>query len=83
MATIIVHIQEIESTQVSAITSVSVEKAIWAYAKNAAANWRDLVHAQTIYYPNSNYVYCVKFEFATEELIIDHVYGDRFTALWV
>lgn len=82
MATII-HIQEVTSTQVSEITAASIEDAMWAYAHNAAFNWNDFDCAKLKKYPHSEDINCMEFEFITEKLTIQHIYGNRYTAEWV
>ena len=82
MATII-HIQEITSTQVSEVNAASIEDAMWAYAHNAAFNWDDFDCATLKKYPHSEDINCMEFEFITEKLTIQHIYGNRYTAEWV
>ena len=79
----IIHIQEINSTQVSEITAKTIEDAIWAYAYNAAFDWEHFEFARLMRYPKSEDINWMEFEFITEKLIVRHIYGERYTAQWV
>ena len=78
----IIHIQEINSTQVSEITAKTIEDAIWAYAHNSAFDWDDFDCARLMRYPESEDIKWMEFEFITEKLVVRHVYGERYTAQW-
>ena len=82
MATII-HIQEVNSTQVSEILSENVEKALWAYAQNAAFRWSAFTGATLKRYPKSDIIKEMTFIFEGEQLTLCHVYGERFSAEWI
>lgn len=85
MATI--HIQEITSTQVTEVIMDTIEAAIMAYARNAAANWDQLFNARFRYYPGDKVVRRAAFEFDTERLVIQHEIssagGHRYLAAWI
>ena len=80
---VIIHIQEITSTQVSEITAKTVEDALWAYAHNAAFSWDDFECGRLKRYPRSNDIHWMEFEFIAEKLTIQHTYGNRYSAEWV
>lgn len=81
---VIVHIQEVTSTQVTEVTAETVEDALWAYAHNAAANWDSFECAKRTWYPRRRKTTkWMEFCFSTEYLILKHTYGNRFTAEWV
>lgn len=86
MATII-HIQEVDSPQVTEYIKDNTEEAIRAYAKNAAANWEHLYNVRIKYFPGTKVVYRMVFEFNTERLIVRHemssVYGHRYVVAWL
>lgn len=79
----VIHIQEITSGQVTEIIAETMEKALWAYAHNAAFNWDDFDGAKLKKYPHSEDINWMEFEFITEKLTIQHIYGNRYTAEWV
>ena len=77
-----IHIQERTSTQVTEITHKDIESAIWAYAHNAAFDWDGLELATVHFYPKSDVISHMVFEFETETLTVQHEYDLRFTAAW-
>lgn len=79
---VVIHIQEVTSTQVTEITAETVEKALWAYAHNACFKWDEWAGTTVEYYPKSETVKKTVFMFDNEELILYNVYGMRFTAEW-
>ena len=84
---IIIHIQEAKSTQITELIHASTEKAITAYAKNAASNWGELFNTRFRFFPNSTIVRRAVFEFNRERLIILHEFttekGTRYKAAWL
>lgn len=80
---IIIHIQEVNSTQVSEVIAETVERALWAYAHNAAARWAAFTEATAHYYPNNVDIERMVFTFDGEQLTLCHVYGERFSAEWI
>ena len=86
MATVI-HIQEVNSTQVTEFVRDNTEEAIRAYAKNAAFNWDHLYNTRVRYFPGTAVVRRMVFEFNTERLIVLHemtsACGHRYTAAWL
>lgn len=82
MATII-HIQEVNSTQVSEVIAETIEKALWAYAQNAAFRWSAFTGTTLKRYPKSDIIKEMVFTFEGEQLTLYHVYGERFSAEWI
>lgn len=86
MATII-HIQEVDSTQVTEFIRNTTEEAIRAYAQNAAYNWEHLYGSRVRYFPGTTVVRRMVFEFNTERLIVRHemtsTYGHRYIVAWL
>lgn len=79
---VVIHIQEVTSTQVTEITAENVEKALWAYAHNACFRWDEWAGATAEYYPKSDAIKRMVFIFDDEQLTLYNVYGERFTAEW-
>ena len=50
----VIHIQEVNSDQVTEIIAETVEKALWAYAHNACFRWSEWAGATAECYPKSN-----------------------------
>lgn len=86
MATII-HIQEVDSTQVTEFIRNTTEEAIRAYAQNAAFDWTQLYSTRVNYFPGTTVVRRMVFEFKDERLIVLHemtsVYGHRYVVAWL
>lgn len=82
MATII-HIQEVNSTQVSEILTETIEQALWTYAHNAAARRNAFTGTTLKYYPKSSIIKEMVFMFDDEQLTLCHTYGERFSAEWI
>ena len=78
----IIHIQEVNSDQVTEIIAETMEKALLAYAHNACFRWNEWAGATAEYYPKSNAIRKMVFMFDNEQLTICHVYGERFSAEW-
>lgn len=86
MATVI-HIQEVNSTQVTEFIRNSTEEAIRAYAQNAAFDWTQLYNARVKYFPGTTVVRRMVLEFNTERLIVRHemtsACGHRYVVAWL
>lgn len=83
MATII-HIQEVNSTQVTEIIAPSLEAAILKYAVNAAGS--TYMHSKpevNNYKLDPNVVHWIGFPFKDELLVVTHIYGQRYLAEWL
>ena len=78
----IIHIQEVNSDQVTEVTAETVEKALWAYAHNACFQWSEWAGATAEYYPKSDMIKRMVFMFDNEQLTLCNIYGERFTAEW-
>lgn len=78
----VIHIQEVNSDQVTEIIAETVEKALWAYAHNACFRCSEWDGATAEYYPKSDMIKRMVFMFDNEQLTLCNVYGERFTAEW-
>ena len=78
----IIHIQEVNSDQVTEIIAETVEKALWAYTNNACFKWSEWAGTTVEYYPKSDMIKRMVFMFDNEQLTLCNVYGERFTAEW-
>ena len=79
---VVIHIQEVTSTQVTEVTAETIEKALWAYARNACYLWSAWAGATAEYYPKSDAIKRMVFMFDDEQLTLCNIYGMRFTAEW-
>lgn len=79
---VVIHIQEVTSTQVTEIIAETLEDALFAYAHNACHRWEAFAEATAEYYYKSDAIKRMVFMFDNEELILYNVYGMRFTAEW-
>ncbi len=80
----IIHIQEVNSNQVTEVIANTIQQAIKVYAENAAFNWSEL-HNYFMWYHNhdsANGIERAVFYFRTEKLVIRNIYGNRYTAEW-
>ena len=78
---VVIHIQEVNSDQVTEVTAKDAKTAIRAYAKNAAFSWLDL-DKSIMWYHDGKSVKRAVFYFRTEKLTIINVYGNRYIAVW-
>lgn len=80
----IIHIQEVNSDQVTEVIAKDAKTAIRAYAKNAAFSLSDLDKYIIQYHDNKlvNGVKCAIFYFRMEKLTITNIYGNRYLAVW-
>ena len=81
---VIIHIQEVNSTQVTEIIAPTLEEAITAYAMNATCN--AYMHSNpgvNNYKLAPNTVRWIGFPFREELLIVSHIYGQRYLAEWL
>lgn len=80
----IIHIQEVNSDQVTEVIAKDTKTAIRAYAENAAFDWSDLSKYIMQYHDNKfvNGVKCAIFYFRMEKLTITNIYGNRYLAVW-
>ena len=78
---VVIHIQEVNSDQVTEVTAKDAKTAIRAYAKNAAFSWLDLDKSIMRYHDGKSVKRAV-FYFRTEKLTITNVYGNRYIAVW-
>ena len=78
----IIHIQEVNSDQVTEVTAETVEKALWAYVHNACFRWSEWAGTTAEYYPKSDTIKKMVFMFDNEQLTLCNVYGERFIAEW-
>lgn len=81
---IIIHIQEVNSTQVTEVTAETLEKAIAKYAMNATCNAYMSSKPEINHYKLSpNVVHWIGFPFKEELLVVTHIYGQRYMAEWL
>lgn len=83
MAKIIIHIQELNSSQVTEVKAHTIEDGMWAYAHNAAFDWDAFECAKLMRYRGKKMIKWMEFCFAEEYLIIRRVGRRRYTAEWV
>ena len=76
----VIHIQEVNSNQVTEITARNVSLAIRAYAKNAAFDWNSLQNVVTGFHGKT--LYRRVYNFQTEKLTLELVTANRYIATW-
>ena len=79
---VVIHIQEVTSTQVTEIIAETLEDALFAYAHNACYRWEAFAEATAEYYYKSDAIKKMVFIFDDEQLTLYNIYGERFTAEW-
>ena len=79
---VVIHVQEVTSTQVTEIIAETLEDALFAYAHNACDRWETFAEATAEYYYKSDAIKKMVFIFDDEQLTLYNVYGERFTAEW-
>lgn len=77
---VVVHIQEVNSDQVTEVTARNASLAIRAYAKNAAFDWSSLQNAVTGFHGKT--LYRRVYDFQTEKLTLELIATDRYMATW-
>ena len=77
---IVIHIQEVNSDQVTEITARNTNLAMRAYAKNAAFDWNSLQNVTTGFHGKT--LYCRVYNFQTEKLTLELITTNRYRAIW-
>lgn len=77
---VVIHIQEVNSEQVTEVTARNISLAIRTYAKNAAFDWNSLQNVITGFHGKT--LYRRVYSFQTEELTLELITANRYRAVW-
>lgn len=77
---VVIHIQEVNSDQVTEVIARNASLAIRAYAKNAAFDWNSLQNVITGFHGKT--LYRRVYSFQTEELTLELIATNRYMATW-
>lgn len=77
---VVIHIQEVNSDQVTEVITRNVSLAIRAYAKNAAFDWNSLQNVVTGFHGKT--LYRRVYDFQNEKLTLELIAANRYMATW-